>query len=86
LPVEAEVAGAVRDERVDLGEAAVVEQQVEALARRQLAPRVLLLDPCGSTRIACNRSSLSAVDTQRSPWSGRRLVGPAGIEPATVRL
>jgi hypothetical protein len=52
LPVEAEVAGAVRDERVDLGEAAVVEQQVEALARRQLAPRVLLLDPCGSTALS----------------------------------
>ena len=44
LLVEPEVRRAVRDERVELDERARVEQQVEALARGQLAHRVLPLD------------------------------------------
>jgi hypothetical protein len=43
LRVHAEVAAAVRDELVDLLEGAGIEQQVDALARRQLALLVLLL-------------------------------------------
>ena len=44
LLVEAELAHVVRRERAELLERAFVEQQREPLARRQLAPRVLLLD------------------------------------------
>ncbi len=45
LPVGAELRGPVGDERVELREGAVIEQEVQALARRQLARGVLALDP-----------------------------------------
>ena len=45
LLVHAEVAAAVGDELVDLFERAGIEQQVDALARGQLAGVVLLLQP-----------------------------------------
>ena len=45
LAVQAEVSRAVRDERVQLDERIRVEQQLQSLARRQLAAIVLLLDP-----------------------------------------
>ena len=44
LVVESELARPLRDERVELHERARIEQQVEALARGQLAPGVLPLD------------------------------------------
>src|SRR5690606_1576039 len=44
LLLEAEARGAVRDEAVQLDEAALVEQEVEPLARGELAARVLRLD------------------------------------------
>ena len=44
LVLEAEVRGAVDDEPVELDEGALVEQEVEPLARRQLALGVLRLD------------------------------------------
>ena len=46
--VHPEVAAAVRDELVDLLEGAGVEQQIDALARRQLAGVVLPLHPIGA--------------------------------------
>ncbi len=39
------------DEPVELDEAAFVEQQVEPLARGELALLVLLGDPCGATAL-----------------------------------
>jgi hypothetical protein len=48
LAIEPEVAGPVGDEPVELDEAALVEQQVEPLARGELALLVLLGDPRGS--------------------------------------
>ena len=82
----------MRDECVDLGEAVLVEQQLEPLARRQLAARVLLLEPLRSPTLArlvahrrAGAASLSAVDTGRL-LRVAVVVGPAGIEPATVRL
>ena len=48
LLVEAEVGGAVRDEPVELDEAALVEQEVEPLARGELALLVLLRDAGGA--------------------------------------
>jgi hypothetical protein len=44
LLVQAELRGTVRDERIQLDERPGVEQQVEALARRELAPGVLAID------------------------------------------
>ena len=54
LLVEPEVGGAVGDEPVELDEAALVEQQVEPLARGELALLVLLRDarrppPCSAS-------------------------------------
>jgi len=46
--VQAELHRTVRDERVQLHESPRVRQQVQALARRQLAPRVLPLDTNGT--------------------------------------
>ena len=48
LVIKTEVARAMRNERVELGEAVLVEQQIKTLARRQLAARVLLLEPLRS--------------------------------------
>ena len=45
---EPEVGGAVDDEAVELDEAALVEEQVEALARRELPLVVLRLDAVGA--------------------------------------
>ena len=42
--LHAEVGAAVLDERVPFLEAALIEQQLDAFARRQLAARVLLVD------------------------------------------
>ena len=56
-------------ESIDLGEAVLVEEKVEPLARRELAARVLLLQSTRSPalpRLVAHRrrrSSLSAVDT-----------------------
>ena len=44
----AEVAAPVRDELVDFFERARIEQQLDALARRQLAGGVLLLEAIGT--------------------------------------
>ena len=43
--VEPELGRPVGDERVELDERSGIEQEVEPLAGRQLAPRVLALDP-----------------------------------------
>jgi hypothetical protein len=48
LVLHAEVGAAVGDEPVDLDEAPRVEEQVDALARRELAALVLLLDALGA--------------------------------------
>ena len=48
LLVEAELARPMRHERVELREAVLVEQQIQPLAGRQLAARVLLLHSLGS--------------------------------------
>ena len=46
---KAEAGGAVRNETVHLDEAVVVEQQLDPLARRKLAARMLRLDPLLTT-------------------------------------
>jgi hypothetical protein len=51
LLVEAEIGSAVGDEAVDLHEAAGIEQQVEPLARAELALLVLLRDAVGATAL-----------------------------------
>jgi hypothetical protein len=48
LVAHAEVLGAMDDEAVDLAETALVEQQRDALARRELALLVLLRDAVGA--------------------------------------
>ena len=45
LPVQPELRRAMRDERVELDERAGIQQEVEPLARGQLAPGMLALDP-----------------------------------------
>src|SRR5512138_2147447 len=55
LLVQAEVGGAMSHEAVELDEAALVEQQVEALAGRELALLVLLGDACGSPALLGER-------------------------------
>jgi hypothetical protein len=82
----------MRHERVDLGEAVFVKQQLEALASRELAARMLLIEPFRSPAhsrvLAHRRQSFELVGrrhaTHSFAWFGG--VGPAGIEPATVRL
>jgi len=48
LLVEPEFRRAMRDESIQLNERSRIEQEIESFARRQLAPRVLALDPDGS--------------------------------------
>ena len=92
LLVDSEVGGAMRHECVDLGETVFVEQQLEALSRRELSARVLLIEPFRSpTRsrvLAHRRQSLELVGRRHATHSFGSFggVGPAGIEPATVRL
>ena len=50
-PLDPEVAAAVDDERVELEEGAAVEQQVDALVRRELSLGVLALDPLGASSL-----------------------------------
>ena len=50
LLVHAEVVALMDDEPVHLGEASLVQQQLEPLARGLLAPRVLAGDPLGTAR------------------------------------
>ena len=79
LLVEAEVGRAVGHERVELDERARVEQQLEPLARRQLAPRVLLLDPRLLRRRAAIPRASAAVarsvprSSTRPPYARARL-------------
>ena len=71
LPVEAELRRAVGDERVELDERPGIEQQVEALARRQLAPGVLALDPHRSPALRAPRRA-SARGARSAPRSSTR--------------
>ena len=52
LPIQAELRRAVRDERVNLNKRTRIQQEVEALARGELAPGVLALDPHRSPTLA----------------------------------
>ena len=91
LLVDAEVGGPMRHERIQLHEAAFVEQQLDALARRQLAAFVLLLDAllaAAELRLfaqLCQCASLSAVDkgVLRERWWAQQgsNLRPAGYEP-----
>ena len=60
---------AMRDERVELDERPGIEQQVEPLARRQLAARVLLLDPRRLRRRAATRRASASVGRAARRWS-----------------
>ncbi len=51
LAVEPEIRGAVRDERIQFHEAARVQEEVQALARGQLAEGVLALDSHGASAL-----------------------------------
>ena len=100
LLVEAEVGGAMRDERIDLGEAVVVEQELESFAGRELAARVLLFEPLRSpaqSRIAAHRGQpfeLVGSRHARTPSSMHRVVWarqesnlrPSGYEPVALTI
>ncbi len=69
----------------------VVEQKIEPLAGGELAAGVLLLDAAGSPTLARLLAHLAqAVELVEGGHAtdsfALRLVGPAGIEPATIRL
>ena len=69
----AEVGAAVLDEHVDLFERAGVEQQLQTLARRQLAALVLRRDSLGPppARAACRlASSCSRISCTGAPFAG----------------
>ena len=73
--VEPELRRAMRDERVELDERARVEQQVEALARRQLAPGVLALDADGAAAQQRPRRASARVG-RAAPRSSAQSTGP----------
>ena len=75
LLLHAEVGAAVRDEAVELDEAAGVEQEVDALARGQLAGLVLLLD--AGLAAAEERLRVQVVEALHVRRRSRR-VGSAG--------
>ena len=84
LPVEAELGRAMGDEGVELDERARVEQQVEPLARRQLAPGVLPFDPDGSATEQRLRAHL--LEPMRSaPRSSARLRLPRSRSAPSLR-
>ena len=56
--LEAEVGGAVGDEPVELDEAALVEEEIEPLARGQLALLVLLRDAGGAPALFGERLAM----------------------------
>ena len=60
---------AIRDERVELDERSRVEQQVEPLARRQLAGGVLLRDPRRAAALAAMPRASARVERAAPRWS-----------------
>ena len=76
LLFQAEIVAAVRDEHVELAEAAFVEHEVQPLARRQLAGRVLAGD---SVLAAAAQRLLLSVTQLFDLWIGRQwcLLGSA---------
>ena len=70
LAIETELRRAVRDERIELHERARVEEQVEALPCRELAPRMLALHPHRASALQGLRTqTLEARDPLGVRWS-----------------
>jgi hypothetical protein len=89
LAVEPEVRRTVGDERVQLDQRALVEQQRESLASRQLAPSMLLIDsllPATEHRFRASRLELLDLFAIRGHprLSSIRGLGNAGIVPVTA--
>ena len=87
LLVEPEVSRPVRDERVELDERARVEEQVESLARGQLAPRVLALDADRSpTELRLPAHPLQALEALFAGRHGDLLAVAWGAESEPAEL
>src|SRR5690606_36207175 len=88
LVLEAEARRAVRDEAVQLDEAALVQQQVEPLARGELAARVLgreAFGPAAQLGLAWRRLELLQLGAERHVRSRAGARAGAGGPPAPAR-
>ena len=80
-----EIGGAVGDEPVELDEAALVEQQIEPLARGELPFLVLLRDPRGAAALLGQRLPMMELFQQCAGFRRRaenippRPMSPAGV-------
>src|SRR5262249_25390423 len=82
--LHAEISRAMLDEHVELPERALVHQQFEPLARRQLAALVLSVDACLTTAGACACAALfelfeDVLHTRLTPRSGAKSIACTGI-------
>src|SRR5262249_56255731 len=82
--LHAKISRAMLDEHFELLERALVHQQFEPLARRQLAALVLSVDACLTTAGACACAALfelfeDVLHTRLTPRSGAKSIACTGI-------